>query len=136
MLELQASSQQVFFPNPTLSQAVYIFSLPTMSHACKTCEAKPQNKICHGRTLTQLCQIHIKITRCAARCNKGQGGGVTHTALSKALPSLLSPPPLASPLPSSLTETCAHAVPPDSLSSQQLMHSQLLFSPFPFLLLP
>lgn len=107
-----------------------------MSHACKTCEAKPQNKICHGRTLTQLCQIHIKITRCAARCNKGQGGGVTHTALSKALPSLLSPPALASPLPSSLTETCAHAVPPDSLSSQQLMHSQLLFSPFPFLLLP
>lgn len=61
-------------------------------------------------------------------CREMQQGGkgeVSHT-----LPSLILSPP-SFHLPSSLPETCAHAVPADSFSSGQLMQGQLLFLPSP-----
>lgn len=102
-----------------------------MLNTSKTCEAKPPNIICPNRTLSQLLQTPIKITRCASRSNKGaRGRSHTHWPL------LHSPLPLFTPftspsLPSSLQEACVRIVPADSYSSEQLMQDQQLFLPCP-----
>lgn len=100
---------------------------PTLLYTSKTCEAKPQNIICPNRTLTQLLQTHIKITRCTARSNKGaRGRSHSHCPL------LRSPLPPFTPFTSpSLPEASARVVSADSYNSEQLMQGQLLFFPSP-----
>lgn len=71
-------------------------SLPQKRSQAKLCKEMRSNKISHKCTQTKRCQIYIKITRCATRCNEGPRGGLTLTALSNSPPSLLSPPLLSS----------------------------------------
>ncbi len=91
-----------YFQTPHLAKP-FIFP-PTKPHMSKTCKARPEYKICPGRTLTQLCQIHIRITRCAVRCSTGaRGRSHTHCPLQRSPLPLYTPfssPPLASLPPS------------------------------------